>query len=97
MRTIDYQSVDPSQQRLRGALLRAQGGRCGICAGKMKNMLCVNIDHVVPRALGGSDRGNRMAVHIACNDRKGCRPPTACERLMLCATNLRLDVTRPEA
>jgi 5-methylcytosine-specific restriction endonuclease McrA len=55
------------------ALSQAQKGRCGIC----HMPLCahdIEVDHIVPVALGGSDaRRNLRLVHGVCNRAKGAR------------------------
>jgi hypothetical protein len=60
-----------------------------------------NVDHVWPRARYAYEhRGNLLVAHTICNDRKGDRDPTGCERIMLDAVNARLGqrlVTRAEA
>ncbi|MBD3762628.1 HNH endonuclease signature motif containing protein [Rhizorhabdus sp.] len=79
--------VNPGRERLRGALYRAQGGRCGLCGARLRNMLAVTLDHVVPRALGGSFHGNLLAAHLQCNVKKADRAPTGCELIWLAAVN----------
>lgn len=67
-------------------LSEAQGGVCYLCDRK-----CVNPteDHVVPKALGGKNKANRLLACAKCNNRKGARPPRPCELIYLWAINLR--------
>lgn len=87
-------------------LCRVQDRRCACCfehmakkrrlgsgpKGKKKrdNPNRASIDHVVPRALGGLNEGNIVAVHLRCNGRKGGRMPTGCELVVLAWVNARL-------
>ena len=70
-------------------LFEAQGGCCASCGGRMPALadLCLDqdrasIDHVEPRARGGTnDIANKLAMHRRCNSAKGDRAPTGCERI----------------
>lgn len=68
----------------------AQGGKCSICGGRIKNVGLVTIDHVTPRIFGGANNGNRLLAHATCNISKGERMPRPCELLLLEAANLRV-------
>ena len=87
--------VNPERERLRGALHRAQGGRCGLCGGRLRNMLSVTLDHVLPKSRGGMLGGNVVAAHANCNLRKGDRMPTGCELIMLLAVNAVMGTPAP--
>lgn len=72
-----------------------QAGVCANCGGPLSfeashPNLRPTFDHVTPRALGGSNHRNRVAMHGICNARKADRAPTGCELLMLEAVNARL-------
>jgi len=50
-----------------------QGGLCWLCRKPMRAK-DATVDHVVPRARGGSNaRGNLVAAHARCNVKKGAR------------------------
>lgn len=83
-------SPSPAETGRRATLWRASGGKCGICGRKIKSLLAVTTDHVVPRARGGKNSGNRVPAHKGCNARKADRLPTGCERLWLAVVNARL-------
>ena len=57
-------------------MIQQQGGLCGICKGRLPSDITqIQVDHIVPRSLGGTDHlGNLQAVHAHCNLRKGDRP-----------------------
>jgi 5-methylcytosine-specific restriction protein A len=56
---------------LRIRLLNAQHHRCAICNGPL-GLYDSHIDHVMPRAMGGSDDvSNLQLTHMSCNTRKG--------------------------
>lgn len=65
-----------------------QGRRCYLCGDLMAaqcdisahDVFMQSIDHVLPRAKGGSNRlGNVALAHKGCNNHKADRLPTACE------------------
>lgn len=63
---------------------RALGTVCGICGEDIDLMvrkpdaLAPSIDHIVPRALGGTDDlANLQMAHFGCNQRKHLRPANA--------------------
>jgi 5-methylcytosine-specific restriction endonuclease McrA len=54
-------------------LWRDQNGLCKWC-GKPMALKDTNLDHIIPRSLGGSSRvRNLVATHRRCNKRKGSR------------------------
>jgi hypothetical protein len=56
---------------LRIRLLNAQHHRCAICNGPL-GLYDSHIDHVMPRAMGGSDDlSNLQLTHMSCNTAKG--------------------------
>jgi 5-methylcytosine-specific restriction endonuclease McrA len=62
------------KQRLLNELLKRQGGSCGICK-RYLDLYDANLDHIVPKAIGGSNRSfNLRATHIACNNKRGSEP-----------------------
>lgn len=65
MSDIDYEA-------LKSRLYKIQCGKCFICNKPMDLKLHeLEIDHIIPRAKGGKDEENNMAlVHKACNRRK---------------------------
>jgi len=72
-----------------------QAGRCASCGQPLTlensdRGECPTVDHVVPRARGGANRGNRVAMHGRCNNLKSDRMPNGCERLMLIVVNTRI-------
>ena len=45
---------------------------CGICGGKIKQVGNANIDHIIPKAKGGTNaKSNLQLAHIQCNHKKG--------------------------
>jgi RNA-directed DNA polymerase len=57
-------------------LLKKQNGLCAICTGIINNTEKVEIDHIVARKDGGTDKKNNLRlVHITCHQQK-----TAIER-----------------
>jgi 5-methylcytosine-specific restriction endonuclease McrA len=67
-----------------------EGGRCHWC-GRLMNMgnrkprdpRAATCDHIVPRALGGSDEpGNQAGSCKRCNQLKGSIPPERFERIL---------------
>lgn len=78
-------------------LWEAQGKICCVCGEKMYPLTISNdrtgwtIEHVYHHA---SRRyyadGNKLLSHAACNNRKGDREPTGCEKILLAAVNARL-------
>lgn len=84
-----------AMRKLKVRLWQAQNGLCYICGSKFPpgwlsrdfveiNGLYPSLDHVVPRALGGStDWTNTLLAHTKCNSLKGSRKPFACELMFL--------------
>jgi 5-methylcytosine-specific restriction endonuclease McrA len=55
-------------------LTKAQRGRCAICRCRLGDE--VHIDHIMPKALGGSNRRSNLQLTCApCNLAKGPRHP----------------------
>lgn len=66
-----------SNVRRRAVLMKVQKGRCGYCRTKLEPGK-IHIDHVMPRALGGSNRrSNLQLLCEACNLSKGAKHPVA--------------------
>jgi len=64
-----------SKARRRDALMKVQKGRCGYCREKLVAGK-IHIDHVMPLALGGSNRrSNLQLLCEACNLSKGAKHP----------------------
>lgn len=55
-------------------LCRAQAGLCGLCGVRLEPWDDIDVDHILPRSLGGgNDRENLQATHARCNQKKGNR------------------------
>jgi 5-methylcytosine-specific restriction endonuclease McrA len=70
----------------------AQNMKCALCAGNLRfddlsDSERVSLDHVVPKARGGGNYRNYVAMHRKCNGLKADRRPTGCEMIMLSAVN----------
>lgn len=53
-------------------MLRSQGGRCFYCLSPIISPGDITLDHVVPKAHGGSDhRGNLVVACYSCNQQFG--------------------------
>lgn len=66
-----------STARRRAALMKVQKGRCGYCRCKLDPGK-THVDHVMPRALGGSNRrSNLQLLCEPCNLSKGAKHPIA--------------------
>lgn len=87
------QTSDP----MRVHLYHAQDGNCGLCGYPLGDPVRETIDHVIPRALGGRNVGNRLLAHGACNNQKADRPPTFHELETLARVNERLIAQGIEA
>jgi 5-methylcytosine-specific restriction endonuclease McrA len=79
-------SSDMDAKILRQVLRAKQAFRCGIC-GLYVSPPDGNLDHVKPRKWGGLDDDNLMFAHRLCNQQKGHRMPTGCERIWLAVAN----------
>lgn len=67
------------RRRVLRRLLRAQRGACALCGELMTldrdDPRRATVDHIKPRALGGTDRpDNLQAACWECNAKKGCSP-----------------------
>jgi RNA-directed DNA polymerase len=61
----------PLTKSLNGLLLRRQQGKCAWCGYYFRDGEQVEIDHFVPKWLGGKDRlDNLQALHVHCHNRK---------------------------
>lgn len=69
MHTLSYQT----RQKLR-TLLDRQGGKCAICGDPLR-LSSANLDHIVPRSLGGcKSLWNLRATHVECNSARKNAP-----------------------
>lgn len=58
-------------QRLRGVILGRDGGLCQVCAREGKVTLATQVDHIKPKAKGGSDDpDNLQAICVPCHEAK---------------------------
>jgi RNA-directed DNA polymerase len=63
--------VHPLTGYLLGQLLREQQGRCSWCHRYFLDSEAIEIDHILPRSLGGTNAfSNRQALHRHCHDQK---------------------------
>lgn len=54
-----------------GSILRMQKGRCAACGLYLKDGDLIELDHIIPKVLGGKDEiKNLQALHRPCHDRK---------------------------
>lgn len=76
MLKVSTMAAKRERKRMRAMLFSAQAGICALCGapmlpyvGHIADMrMMATIDHIQPRALGGSDeRSNLRAVHHGCN------------------------------
>ena len=52
-------------------IAKAQGWLCPLCGKRLRNGQPFNIDHIRPKARGGSNsRKNKQVAHVECNTRK---------------------------
>lgn len=73
----------PKRHRVRKEIARQQGWKCWYCdrlmdkrGGTHKRVTGVTLDHIHPRARGGTDdRWNLVAACYSCNQAKGDRLP----------------------
>ena len=66
----------PAEMRRRlGILLHKQGGVCALCLRPIEDYREAQVDHIIPRGMGGGRRDDRFsniqAVHGRCNMQKG--------------------------
>lgn len=63
--------IKASERRsIKAKLYAAQGGDCALCGGAMEYE-DANIDHIIPVALGGTNRFNNLQLaHSLCNRRR---------------------------
>jgi ATP adenylyltransferase len=74
----DYRllDTDPVPDDLRFQALKASGGRCALC-GTTKDDSPLDVDHILPRSLGGkTERANLQALCAKCNRTKGNKDTT---------------------
>jgi hypothetical protein len=68
-----YKATRSLPPKLRRAVIERDGFVCGICHKRVRRN-DVDIDHIVPRVHGGSDKlSNLRVTHSRCNRRKGVR------------------------
>lgn len=86
-------------------IIHYQHGKCLLC-GTPLNMINPHNDmpywayhthrptfeHVVPKAKGGKNIGNRLVAHRLCNQQKDDRMPTGCELIWLAMVNAKLQI-----
>lgn len=69
---IEYQQGELAGYEVKEYLLQKFGRQCVYCG---KKGVPLNIEHIVPKARGGSDRVSNLAIACAaCNQKKGARP-----------------------
>ncbi len=74
----DYRllELDPIPDDLRYQVLRDSGGRCALC-GATKDTQPLDVDHIVPRSLGGKhELDNLQVLCTKCNQTKGNKDTT---------------------
>ncbi|OJJ15485.1 group II intron reverse transcriptase/maturase [Roseofilum reptotaenium AO1-A] len=63
--------IHPEMPGEKAALLKNQEGKCNYCGHYFKDGDILEIDHVIPKALGGNNRkDNKQLLHRHCHDRK---------------------------
>lgn len=61
----------PAIGSTRGKVLQRQQGKCKWCGLKFKDGDSIELDHHIPRSLGGkNEMGNLMALHLHCHDQR---------------------------
>ena len=69
---VEYQQGELAGYELKEYLLEKFGRRCVYCA---KSGVPLNVEHIVPKARGGSNRLSNLAIAcVECNQKKGARP-----------------------
>ena len=70
--SVEYQQGELAGYELKEYLLEKFGRRCVYCA---KSGVPLNVEHIVPKARGGSNRLSNLAIAcVECNQKKGARP-----------------------
>lgn len=69
---VEYQQGELAGYELKEYLLEKFGRRCVYCA---KSGVPLNVEHIVPKARGGSNRLSNLAIAcVECNQKKGAKP-----------------------
>ena len=69
---VEYQQGELAGYELKECLLEKFGRKCVYCG---KSGVPLNIEHIVPKAKGGSNRVSNLAIAcVQCNQKKGARP-----------------------
>ena len=69
---VEYQQGELAGYELKEYLLEKFGRRCVYCA---KSDVPLNVEHIVPKARGGSNRLSNLAIAcVECNQKKGAKP-----------------------
>ena len=69
---VEYQQGELAGYELKEYLLEKFGRKCVYCG---KSGVPLNIEHIVPKARGGSDRVSNLAIAcVDCNQKKGSKP-----------------------
>lgn len=91
------------RKRKRGILMAAQGGLCARCDELMDPALvhpepmAITFEHVLAKALGGSNHiTNLLLEHAECNERGGNRPPSRHDREWQRRVRVYLQIHHPE-
>lgn len=65
---LEYRPGTAAGRRIREYLIKRQEGKCAYCGREDQRL---SVDHIIPRAKGGSARiGNLAIVCVDCNSRK---------------------------
>jgi 5-methylcytosine-specific restriction endonuclease McrA len=65
-------------QRLRGAVMLLYRPVCHLCGRDITAGQAWDVDHLVPRSMGGTDAlANLRPAHARCNRSRGAKPPPA--------------------
>src|SRR5258708_6170114 len=76
---VEYQQGELAGYEVREYLLEKWGRQCASCASCGATGIPLQIEHIVPRARGGSDRvSNLTLAGKPCNDAKGTRTAAEC-------------------
>ena len=61
----------PEMPKEKSLLLKKQKGKCSYCGQYFRDGDVIEIDHIIPKALGGNNRkDNKQLLHRHCHDRK---------------------------